>query len=88
MLAVGEKMSKWLKNDGQVAFIIGNKRLGNDVIPMDTIVTELFASCNLDFVEAIRHKLKTNNSNSQVPWQEKIIQEESILLFKRARRKR
>lgn len=88
MLAVGERMSKWLKSDGQVAFIIGNKRLGDDVIPMDTIVTELFAECGLKFVEAIRHKLKTNNSNSQVPWQERIIQEESILLFKRTRRSR
>lgn len=88
MLAVGERMAKWLKDNGQVAFIIGNKRLGDDVIPMDTIVTELFARCDLKFVQAIRHKLKTNNSNSQVPWQERIIQEESILLFKRTRRNR
>jgi DNA modification methylase len=88
MLAVGERMARWLKDDGQVAFIIGNKRLGDDVIPMDTIVTELFSCCDLKFVQAIRHKLKTNNSNSQVPWQERIIQEESILLFKRTRRNR
>jgi hypothetical protein len=64
MLAVAERLSKWLKNNGQIAFIIGNKRLGDDLIPTDTIVTELFASCGLAFVEAIRHKLKTNNSNS------------------------
>jgi len=88
MLSVGERMSKWLRDDGQVAFIIGNKRLGEDVIPMDSIVTELFTYCGLKFVAAIRHKLKTNNSNSQVPWQERIIQEESILLFKRTRRRR
>jgi site-specific DNA-methyltransferase (cytosine-N4-specific) len=86
MLAVGERMSKWLKDGGQVAFIVGNKRLGDDVIPMDTIITELFAKCGLEFLQGIQHKLKTNNSNSQVPWQERIIQEESILLFKRAPR--
>lgn len=86
MLAVGECMAMWLKDDGQVAFIIGNKRLGEDVIPMDVIVTEFFAACGLDHRESIRHKLKTNNSNSQVPWQERIIQDESILLFKRRRR--
>lgn len=83
MLSVGERMARWLKCGGQVAFIIGNKRLGNEIIPMDTIVTELFATCGLDLVDSIRHKLKTNNSNSQVPWQERVIQEESILLFRR-----
>ncbi|MCY1081129.1 DNA methyltransferase [Archangium lansingense] len=83
MLSVGERMARWLKRGGQVAFVIGNKRLGDEILPMDTIVTELFATCGLEPVDAIRHKLKTNNSNSQVPWQERIIQEESILLFKR-----
>jgi len=87
MLAVGERISKWLKDDGQVAFIIGNKRLGDDIIPMDAIVTELFARCGLKFLQGIQHKLKTNNSNSQVPWQERIIKEESILLFKRVPRR-
>jgi transcriptional regulator with XRE-family HTH domain/tRNA G10 N-methylase Trm11 len=83
MLLVGERMAGWLKKEGRVAFIIGNKRLGDSVIPMDTIVTELFASCGLMPVDSIRHKLKTNNSNSQVPWQERVIQEESILLFRK-----
>lgn len=87
MLAVGERISRWVKDDGQVAFIIGNKRLGEHVIPIDIIVTELFSSCHLTLEQTIRHKLKTNNSNSQVPWQERIIQEESILLFKRSRRR-
>ena len=86
MLAVGQRLSKWLKDDGQVAFIIGNKRLGEAVIPMDTIITELFAYCDLVLADQIRHKLKTNNSNSQVPWQDRIIQEDSILLFRRLRR--
>lgn len=86
MLTVGERLSRWVKDDGMVAFIIGNKRLGDDVIPTDTIVGELFASCGFRFCEAIRHKLKTNNSNSQVPWQERIIQEEAILIFQRSKR--
>ena len=82
MLSVGERMARWLKSDGQLAFVIGNKRLGSEVIPMDQIVTELFTTCGLELVDVIRHKLKTNNSNSQVPWQKKIIQKECILLFK------
>lgn len=86
MLTVGEKLARWMKDDGKAAFIIGNKRLGDEVIPMDVIVTELFDACDLELTESIRHKLKTNNSNSQVPWQERVIQEESILLFKRRRR--
>ena len=85
MLAVGERMVRWLRRGGQLAFVIGNKRLGDEVIPMDTIVTELFSACGLHLVDTIRHKLKTNNSNSQVPWQERIIQEESIILFRKLR---
>lgn len=88
MLSVGERLSAWLKNEGKIAFVIGNKRLGDDVIPTDIIVTELFTSCGLIFIDAIRHKLKTNNSNSQVPWQERIIQEETILIFERQKRKK
>lgn len=83
MLSVGERMARWLRPGGQLAFVIGNKRLGNEVIPMDAIVTELFATCGLELVDVIRHKLKTNNSNSQVPWQEKIIQQECIILFRK-----
>ena len=83
MLAVGSKMERWLKPGGQIAFVIGNKRLGTEVIPMEVIVAELFAACGLTLEDNIRHKLKTNNSNSQVPWQERIIQEESILLFRK-----
>jgi hypothetical protein len=88
MLATGERLSRWVKHRGRVAFIIGNKRLGDETVPMNSIVTELFASKNLVFIEAIKHKLKTNNSNSQVPWQERIIQEESILLFERSGKSR
>jgi hypothetical protein len=88
MLSVGERMSSWLKDDGHVAFIVGNKRLGDDVIPTTSIVKELFESCDMTFVDETRHKLKTNNSNSQVPWQEKVIQEESLLIFRRHRRRK
>ena len=84
MLAVGERIAHWLRPGGQVAFVIGNKRLGNEVIPMGTIVTELFETCNLRLVDIIPHKLKTNNSNSQVPWQERVIQEECIILFRKS----
>ena len=84
MLTVGEKMACWLRPGGQLAFVIGNKRLGDQVIPMETIVVELFATCGLQLVDAIRHKLKTNNSNSQVPWQERTIQEEHVILFRKA----
>ena len=85
MLTVGEKMARWLKPGGRLAFVIGNKRLGTEVIPMESIVTELFASSGLQVVDTICHKLKTNNSNSQVPWQERTIQEEYIILFRKPR---
>ena len=83
MLSVGERMARWLRSGGQLAFVIGNKRLGDEVIPMETIVAELFDTCGLQLTDTIRHKLKTNNSNSQVPWQERIIQEECIMLFRK-----
>lgn len=86
MLSVGERMSYWLREGGQVAFILGNKRLGSKVVPLDDIITELFSHCGLDKECSIRHKLKTNNSNSQVPWQDRVIQDESILIFRRGKR--
>ena len=84
MLGVGERMTRWLKPGGHLAFVIGNKRLGDQVIPMESIIEELFTTCGLELSDSIRHKLKTNNSNSQVPWQERIIQQESIMLFRRS----
>lgn len=81
MLAVGERMAYWVKPGGTVSFVIGNKRLGDMVVPLDAIVIDLFGACNLKLVETVRHKLKTNNSNSQVPWQDRVIQDESILIF-------
>jgi DNA-binding XRE family transcriptional regulator len=87
MLAVGERLAKWMRDGGKLAFVVGNKRLAEKVIPTDLIIRELFASCGFQFEESIRHKLKTNNSNSQVPWQERTIQEEYILLFSRQPRR-
>lgn len=79
---VGEKFSKWLKPGGNVAFVLGNKRLGDDIIPADEIVIEMFKNVGLNHVNSIKHKLKTNNSNSVVPWQDRVIDEEAILIFK------
>jgi hypothetical protein len=83
MLSVGERFREWLVPKGKIAFIIGNKRLGTEVIPAQDIIRELFDACGLAFVDAVSHKLKTNNSNSQVPWQDRIIQDEAILFFER-----
>jgi DNA modification methylase len=83
---IGKRLAMWMKDDGKAAFVVGNKRLGETVVPTDAIIEESFASSGLELYDAIRHKLKTNNSNSQVPWQERIIQEEATLLFKRRAR--
>lgn len=86
MHTMGQRMATWLKDEGRVAFVIGNKRLGDKIIPTDEIIIETFASSGLHLYDRLHHKLKTNNSNSQVPWQERIIQEEAILLFRRTPR--
>ena len=83
LYVVGKKLHKWLKKGGCVAFILGNKKLGTEIIPADRIVVELFVTLGFIHEESIRHKLKTNNSNSSVPWQDRIIEEETILLFRK-----
>lgn len=83
LLCMGERMSCWLRPHGQIAFVVGNKKLGDRVIPTTEIVQELFSSAGLLLENEIRHKLKTNNSNSQVPWQDRIIQEESVMIFRK-----
>lgn len=77
------KFNYWLKNRGKVAFIIGNKRLGPHMIPTDRIIIELFEHCGFCHTSCIAHKLKTNNSNSKVPWQDRIIDNEYILFFEK-----
>lgn len=81
MYCLIEKFSHWIKPNGHVAFIIGNKKLGDEIIPTDTIIDEIFMSFGFDSDGSIAHKLKTNNSNSQVPWQERIIENEFIMLY-------
>jgi hypothetical protein len=80
---VADRFVEWLRPEGRVAFVVGNKRLGTEVVPTDDIVREVFESRGLRFERAIQHKLKTNNSNSEVPWQERVIQQEEVLLFRR-----
>ena len=83
MYNVVAKFSYWLKNHGKVAFVIGNKKIGNTLIPTDKIIEDIFSSHGFQIVETIAHKLKTNNSNSKVPWQDRIIENEYIMLFQK-----
>lgn len=81
MYVLAQRFALWLKDDGKIAFVIGNKKLGDYLIPTDTIITEIFESCGLKYEEAIAHKLKTNNSNSMVPWQDRIIENEFVIFY-------
>lgn len=83
MYNVIKRFDYWLNDKGKVAFIIGNKRIGDSIIPTDTIITEIFEHFGFVLEDFIAHKLKTNNSNSQVPWQDRIIENEYVLLFRR-----
>lgn len=76
-----QKFSQWIKPHGRVAFIIGNKKIGDSMVPTNRIIQEIFEYCGFSLDEMIEHKLKTNNSNSQVPWQERIIENEYVMLF-------
>ncbi len=78
-----EKFYKWLKKNGKVAFVIGNKKIDNYIIPTDKIVTEIFESKGFRFIDSIAHKLKTNNSNSKVPWQDRIIENEFVIFYEK-----
>lgn len=83
MYTVIKRFDSWLTDHGKIAFIIGNKKIGDSIIPTDTIITEIFEHFGFVLEESIGHKLKTNNSNSQVPWQDRIIENEYIMLFRR-----
>ena len=80
----GKLFHQWLKPRGKVAFVIGNKLIDKTMIPTDRIVIELFENQGLHFVSEVKHKLKCNNSNSEVPWQERTIQDEFVLIFQKA----
>jgi site-specific DNA-methyltransferase (cytosine-N4-specific) len=81
MVKVAQRFQKWLRPGGRLAFVVGNKRLGEKIIPTDRIITEIFEFFGLRLDRSIEHKLKCNNSNSEVPWQDRIIQEEFVMLF-------
>lgn len=78
-----EKFDVWLKKEGRIAFIIGNKKIGDFIIPTDKIMEEIFAAKGFVLETSVNHKLKSNNSNSKVPWQERVIENEYIMIFKR-----
>ena len=77
------RFKHWLNDNGKVAFVVGNKRLDQYMIPTDRIIIELFEYCGFTHTGSIAHKLKTNNSNSRVPWQDRIIDNEFVLFFKK-----
>lgn len=77
------KFSEWLKPGGKVAFVIGNKKIGDSIIPTNKIITEIFEANGFDYLSEIAHKLKTNNSNSKVPWQDRIIENEFVIFYEK-----
>jgi tRNA G10 N-methylase Trm11 len=83
MAKLATKLHTWVRPGGRIAFVVGNKRIGNYLVPTDAIVTEIFRSSGLEPDDVIQHKLKFNNSNSEVPWQERTIQDEFVMLFTR-----
>jgi hypothetical protein len=83
MAQVVTRLSRWVRSGGFVCLVIGNNRIGAATVPANRILTETFASNDFVLQEEIEHKLKSNNSNSRVPWQDRIIQDESILVFRR-----
>lgn len=83
MVDTANRFSEWLKPGGKIAFVVGNKKIGDFIIPTHQIIVEVFSTFGLVLEDTICHKLKTNNSNSQVPWQDRIINEEYVLIFKK-----
>lgn len=73
----------WLKAKGKVAFVIGNKKIDEYIIPTDKIITEIFEAKGFKYIDNIAHKLKTNNSNSKVPWQDRIIENEFVIFYEK-----
>lgn len=81
MVALATQFHTWLRPGGRIAFVVGNKKVGNHIVPTDAIVSEIFHASGLELDDVIQHKLKFNNSNSEVPWQERTIQDEFVMLF-------
>jgi hypothetical protein len=82
---VAARLHRWIRPGGWCGWVIGNKRLGETIIPTHEITAELFEAAGFRLAGSIAHKLKWNNSNSEVPWQERTIQQEWVLLFKKSR---
>ena len=83
MEEVAKRFNLWLKPGGKVAFVVGNKKIDGSIIPTDTIIEEIFSSQGLKLSKSWKHKLKTNNSNSRVPWQDRIIEQEFVMIFQK-----
>jgi len=83
MVEVARRFQRFLRPGGRVAFVIGNKSIGGHVVPADAIISEIFDASGLRLDKTIAQKLKCNNSNSEVPWQERTIQDEFVMLFTR-----
>lgn len=81
------RMAKYVKPKGKIAFVIGNKKIGDNVVPTDKIMSDIFLHHGFTPNGSVSHKLKCNNTNSQVPWQERIIQEEFVLFFSQGKKK-
>lgn len=81
LMEVARQFNKWLLPNGRVAFVVGNKRLGEFLIPTDRIIIQIFRAFGFELDQEIKHKLKCSNTNSEVPWQERVIQDEFVLLF-------
>ena len=56
MAQVAERFSTWIAPGGSVAFVIGNKKLGDRVVPTAAVVSELFAAQGLVLRDELRHK--------------------------------
>lgn len=80
---LARRLAVWVRPNGRVALVMGNKKVGDSVVPADEILLEVFAAAGFKHERTMAHKLKCNNSNSQVPWQERVIQDEFILFFRR-----
>jgi hypothetical protein len=81
MVRLSGRLRTYVRPNGRIAFVIGNKKLGDTIMPSDRIVMELFKAAGFGYVESINHKLKCSNTNSEVPWQERTIQDERVLIF-------
>jgi hypothetical protein len=84
MAEVARSLARWVREGGQMAIVIGNNKIGEAVVPADRVLTEILEANGFMPEKCIKHKLKSNNSNSQVPWQNRVISDEAIMIFRRS----